>query len=262
MILGILLLSLIISVPVGATLESAFETRLEQYAYRAQDNEQASINETIQQAQATDKLALFVFGAQWCHDSVALADAFNSLELHTTLSEYYVVQFIDVGYLQDKHELVQSLGYPMYFGTPTVLVIEPNQRRLINENSIAQWANAASMTTTEMVQYFEDIVTNHNTINREHRVSADNEQLQQYTQHQVARLLAGYARLGPILAKYDAGIKSPAFIPLWQEVKEFRVALQAELLRLRQINRDMAYEGTVELTARDFPALSWEQTTP
>jgi len=93
--------------------------------YLPSDDSMAAVASVIASAKQSNKLALVILGANWCHDSRGLASRFHLEPMKTLIDESYEVIFVDVGYLNKGRNLIESLGSPAYYATPTVLIIDP-----------------------------------------------------------------------------------------------------------------------------------------
>ena len=93
------------------------------------------------------RLVLAVFGADWCHDSRALAGLLESERFAALLRANYEVVFIDAGVPQSGEgrnlDLAEQLGVSGIEGTPTVIVIGRSGGTL-NAETARSWRNVAS----------------------------------------------------------------------------------------------------------------------
>ncbi len=105
-------------------------------------------------ARESGKQLLVVLGGNWCHDSRALAARLYEEPLSTTIEAHYEILFVDVGYLQIGKDLITSLGIPVYYATPTVLIVDPVSGRVINAQNRHQWGDAANIGMAESLEYF------------------------------------------------------------------------------------------------------------
>ena len=110
------------------------------------DNAQA-LDQAIAQLEP-GRLVLAVFGANWCHDSRALAGWLTSPEFEQLLDAHFDVVFIDVGHPQTGEgrnlDLAARFGVTGIEGTPNLLVID-GEGALVNAPESARgWRNAAS----------------------------------------------------------------------------------------------------------------------
>ena len=91
---------------------------------------------------------LAVFGANWCHDSRALAGWLVSEDFETLLREHFELVFVDVGSPQTGEgrnlDLAARYGVSDIDGTPNLLVIDGSGALVNTPESAKDWRNAAS----------------------------------------------------------------------------------------------------------------------
>lgn len=112
------------------------------------------VEAALETARAEDKRLLLVLGANWCHDSRGLAHHFQDAELAATLEQHYVTRFIDVGWREANQDVSARFGVAAVYGTPTVLVIDPDSERLLNRAERSDWTSAASTPVEEARAWF------------------------------------------------------------------------------------------------------------
>ena len=120
------------------------------------DNEsdaKADVEMALERAVLSDNKLIIVMGANWCHDSRALAGWFETPRFARLLSKDYEVVFVDVGYKDRNIDIAQSYGIEKIKGTPTVLVVSP-EAQLLNPKSAPTWRNAASRDEDAIFDYF------------------------------------------------------------------------------------------------------------
>lgn len=224
---------------------------LPQYVFKPNPDLMLSIDKTQTKALKEDKLLLLVLGAQWCHDSTGLAENFSTTKMQTILTERFETLFIDVGYFEDRHNIVQRYGYPAYFGTPTVLVIDPKTHALLNRNTLPKWQNAHSIALNEYEQYFQTIGF------ESPRPVGTTAELDLFIQKQVKRLRNGFDYLRPIWQDVisEKSKDSALLSSVAEEVWHFRVQLQKDIHKLyaqatQNDHADLAYPV--------YQTLSWE----
>ncbi len=100
-----------------------------------------------EEARQTGSLVLAVFGANWCHDSRAMAGWLETERFRSLRTQYRVV-YIDSGTPQSGEgrnlDLAGNYGVTGIEGTPTVLVIAPDNPIALNAATAKSWRNAAS----------------------------------------------------------------------------------------------------------------------
>ncbi|MFT6086599.1 MAG: hypothetical protein ACI9UD_002624 [Glaciecola sp.] len=237
---------------------------LSYYVFTPTENPILQAETALSKALAENKYALIVLGAQWCHDSVGLAENFSTDEMQTVLADRYVTQFIDVAYLEDRRDITNLVGYPNYFATPSVFIVDPVSNTLINMDSLTEWQSAASVDLQVYIEQFsrfnqEETPTKPALINNMPPLEA-------FEAQQSERLQQGYRVLGPLLAISDVGDSSnmtgkerEQFVKLWREVKKFRTNLQANIHELRgvEIDDDELPQKLIDATPK---VQYWEQS--
>jgi hypothetical protein len=223
----------------------------------------ADVRQAISRARDSDKNALIVLGANWCHDSRALAARLHRSPLAEVIREHYELILVDVGFYEDRRALTQQFGVPNYYATPTVLIVDPASGRLINDEDRHTWGNADSIDMPSSVQYFEKWAMNEALA----ETAADSSRLRQlyaeidrFEEQLADRVAAGYALVGPMLAAYKAGNAPAEFDASWKELSGFRNAIPGDLRELRDEARRRVSEGEkdIQLQFPEYPLLSWE----
>lgn len=113
----------------------------------------AEVDSALTRAAADGQRVILVMGANWCHDSRGLAAHFASEAMQPVLNEHYEVVWVDVGMRHRNQDIAAQYGVPVFYGTPTVLVVDP-EMGLVNGDSVHDWANAHSRPTSDAVSYF------------------------------------------------------------------------------------------------------------
>ena len=227
----------------------------------------ADVQQALSRADDSDRLALVVLGANWCHDSRALASRLYSPPLADLIQQHYELVFVDVGFLDKGRDVVQQFGVPQFYATPTVLIIDPSNRALVNDEDRHIWANAYSIDMPSSVEYFEKWAKTDSVTDSVTYSAADSPQLQQlyaeidqFEQQLAERVAAGYAVVGPMLEAYKAGNEPEEFEASWNELRDFRMAIPDDIRELRDEaqQRASAGEKDVQLVFPEYPLLSWE----
>lgn len=112
---------------------------------------------TLAAAKAENKKALLVFGANWCHDSRALAAHFEKPRFQTLIQEKYKLIYVDVGQKDRNIDLAQKFGVEEIVGSPTVFVTN-SKGDVLNLETAPTWRNAASREEEDIWQYFRQFV--------------------------------------------------------------------------------------------------------
>ena len=107
----------------------------------------ADVDAALARASASGKRVLLVMGANWCHDSRALAGWLETPRFAALVAERYELVFVNVGLPQtgDGHNLgiAHRFGLEDIPGTPALLVLTADGKP-VNIDTAAGWRNAAS----------------------------------------------------------------------------------------------------------------------
>ncbi len=116
-------------------------------AYAVKADAAADVDAALTRAAAGGKRVLLVMGANWCHDSRALAGWLETPRFAALVAERYELVFVNVGMPQsgDGHNLdiARRFGLADFPGTPALLVLTP-EGKAMNLDTAASWRNAAS----------------------------------------------------------------------------------------------------------------------
>ena len=219
----------------------------------------------LSKALAENKYALIVLGAQWCHDSVGLAENFSTDEMQSVLTARYITQFIDVAYLEDRRDITNLVGYPNYFATPTVLIVDPASNTVINMDSLKEWQSADSVDKQTYIEQFSRF--NQGDAQSKPTLGNNMSSLAAFEAEQSERLQQGYKVLGPLLAASDieessnmTGKEREQLLKLWRKVKKFRINVQAHIHELRStaLDDEKLQQKLIDATPK---VQYWEQST-
>ena len=118
-------------------------------SYDAGIDAMAAVDAALVRAEARDTRVLVVLGANWCHDSRALAGWLETPRFAALVAARYELVFVNVGMPQtgDGHNLhvARRFGLETLPGTPAVLVLRADGSA-VNLDSAGSWRNAASRT--------------------------------------------------------------------------------------------------------------------
>ena len=227
----------------------------------------ADVQRALSRAEKSDRLALVVLGANWCHDSRALASRLHRPPLAEIIQQHYELVFVDVGFLDKGRAVTQQFGVAHFYATPTVLIIDPSNRALVNDEDRHIWGNAYSIDMSSSVRYFEKWAMSDPVADSPAYSGADSTQLtqlyaeiDQFEQQLAERVAAGYAVVGPMLAAYKAGNAPEEFDASWNELRDFRMAIPDDIRELRDGAQRRVSEGEedVQLVFPEYALLSWE----
>ena len=117
-------------------------------SYAVSNDAAGDVDAALLRAGEGDKRVLLVMGANWCHDSRALAGWLATERFASLIEERYELVFVNIGTPQsegDGHNLdiARRFGLDDLPGTPNVLVLTA-EGELVNGETATTWRNAAS----------------------------------------------------------------------------------------------------------------------
>lgn len=122
-------------------------------SYAVSDDAMGDVDAALASASQSDKRVLLVMGANWCHDSRALAGWLESERIAKLVEEKYELVFVNIGMPQrgDGHNLgiAKRFGLDDLPGTPNLLVLTA-EGELVNGDTATTWRNSASRSETEI----------------------------------------------------------------------------------------------------------------
>lgn len=105
----------------------------------------AAVDAALAKAGEEKKLLLLVMGANWCHDSRALASYLQQDTNAQMLAEHFVPVYVNVGLPQtgDGHNLAIATRFGLEVeGTPNMLVIQADGTMLNSAEDAHSWRTA------------------------------------------------------------------------------------------------------------------------
>lgn len=234
----------------SSAVNATSDEKLAQF-YKPSDSQPPTLSEAMKLAQTQDKLLLVLVGAGWCHDSLALADYFSSPRVKKTLSKGYIVYKINAQWLTDLTQELSQIHHPAYFGTPSLLIVDPVSQMVVNRDSVQRWQSAHSESMPALNKYLSLMR------NQRHWFVVNVPETQRLTvsefeKQQTMRLYRAYQLLGPMLESEKAGQAQPTLDAVWDEVRSYRYHLQKDLVNLYQ------YQADAPLILPEYPLMSWE----
>lgn len=115
----------------------------------------SDVDATLFAARKTNKNAMIVLGANWCHDSRALAGHFEKPRFQTLFDKEYELVYVDTGQKDRNIDIAQRFGLESVEGTPTVFIVSP-KGDVLNLESAPTWRNTATMEEDDVHRYFRD----------------------------------------------------------------------------------------------------------
>jgi hypothetical protein len=122
-------------------------------SYHVREDAAGDVDAALLRAAENDTRLLLVMGANWCHDSRALAGWLETERFSNLIAQEYELVFVNIGMPQsgDGHNLAiaQRFGLDDLPGTPNLLVITP-EGALLNPETATTWRDAASRSEDEI----------------------------------------------------------------------------------------------------------------
>jgi hypothetical protein len=118
----------------------------------------AAVDAALARTQTSGKRVIIIMGANWCHDSRALAGWFQTPRFKAMLDEKYEVVYVDAGIPQRRGQgrnqhLIKRFKGKKQQGTPYVMLLSPDGM-LLNREDARGWRNAASRNEDDIYSYF------------------------------------------------------------------------------------------------------------
>jgi hypothetical protein len=235
-IISLLIIFNLASCSIKPTNTASVELPL-QYQFLPSNTVKQDIDSKLLRAKENNKKLLLVLGAQWCHDSKGLATTFNTEKMQALISTQYELLFVDVGYLNQGFDVMKRFGMPIYYGTPTVMIIEPSSEKLLNSDSMAQWFSADSIEPSHYHAYFNEMAkkTPDGKLDNSIRLQEYYQKIEAIEAIQATRIKNAYTILGPALKDYkENNIKfSDELTAHWQQIQKLRYQLPKDITSLK-----------------------------
>lgn len=121
----------------------------------------AAMAAALADAAQSGRSAVLVFGGDWCHDSVALAQVLTSAAFKAEFGAAYSVTFIDVGVPQTDNgrniELLARFKVKQLKGTPAMFVVGPDGKLRNKRKDALSWRNAHSRGAAATLDWFRKL---------------------------------------------------------------------------------------------------------
>ena len=257
------IISLVICSGLVVACASAVETDSDGRLFTPSADPLVDVQQALVRANDGDRLALVVLGANWCHDSRALASRLYRPPLAELIQHHYELVFVDVGFYEQGREVVQQFGMAHYYATPTVLIIDPSSGQMVNNEDHYVWSHADAIDMPSSVRYFEEWANSMSFVDplaKYAQFQQLNAEIDQFERQLAERVAAGYAVVGPMLEATVAGNRPDDFDARWDELAKFRIAIPGDIHELRNEAGRRVFEGekNIKLVFPEYPLLSWE----
>ena len=222
------------------------------------------VEDTLARAKESNKLALIILGADWCHDSRALVNNLNDPAMKDLLAENYEVTLVDVEFFEHGLDIVHRFGQPTIIATPTVLIIDPMSEKLVNSHNMHQFKDAEAMGLEKTLGYFNTMHSSDNQIlpiTSNGNVALDKllTEISAFETKVAERIEVGFQQMVPFL-KMAPSERPKEFMALWMELRPLRYNITDQMAALRKqaLERTQAGETDVVLTYPIYKSFSWE----
>lgn len=129
--------------------------------YDQKADARAAMDAALADAAQSGRSAVLVFGGDWCHDSVALAEVLTSDAFKAEFGAGYSVTFIDVGVPQTGKgrniELLARFKVKQLKGTPAMFVVGPDGALRNKRKDALSWRNAHSRGAAATLAWFRKL---------------------------------------------------------------------------------------------------------
>jgi len=258
--LMILLIFAVSPVSAGAALAQDHDERVN-YFTNSKDVK-GDVKATVKKAKSNNKLALIIMGANWCHDTRSLMESLDDPAMKTALEGYEVTR-VNMDQYDDALKVVKNYGKATVYETPTVMIIDPKTKKLVNSHTMHQWRDAYKMSLEEKVAYFETMkdLANHAKKSpnvKDSVLKASLKDITAFEAKHAARIEAVYGKFIRYVED-DVEGRPENFNDLWGELWGLRSTLTDDVARLR--SEAMAQHASGKAIAVTYPKyekFSWE----
>lgn len=240
---------------------SSSEEHASKLSYKPSSNAMADVEATLAKAKTNGKLAMVIMGANWCHDSMAFLRKLESAEMQELVANRYEYAIVDVGYLEHGSEIIQRFGKPVIYGTPTVLIINPQNNQLLNNQNTHRWRDADSISLEDTVSYFASLPV------AGEAATTDNPKLKKlyseidlFEKEQSERVYRGFNLIGPMI-NLSKSERPEGFYDYWGQLRDFRYQITKDLtaLKTEAEKRVAAGEENISLSFPTYEPFDWEK---
>lgn len=144
-----------LAAPISPSAKQAATAHPEASPFDPKANAKADVEAALTRAAANGKLTLIIMGANWCHDSRALAGWFETPRFAGMIAARYELAYVDVGYRDRNIDIAKRFGFKSLKGTPTVLIVD-SKGRLLNRKDAPTWRNASTRSEDKIYRAFAE----------------------------------------------------------------------------------------------------------
>ncbi|MEQ1538760.1 MAG: thioredoxin family protein [Sphingorhabdus sp.] len=147
--------ALLLASPLPSAAKEVEVGQPEASPYDAKADAKAEVDAALARAKTGNRMAIIVMGANWCHDSRALAGWFAQPRFAAMIVSRYELVYVDVGYKDRNIDIARRFGLKSIKGTPTVMIVNGNGK-LLNKKDAPTWRNAASRSEQAIYKAFAE----------------------------------------------------------------------------------------------------------
>jgi thiol-disulfide isomerase/thioredoxin len=132
-------------------------------AYFADRDAPADVENALTRAKQSGKTVVVIMGANWCHDSVALAGWLDTPRFMDLMRDRFIIVYVDAGTPQlgkgRNLDIAKRFGIAKVRSTPLLMLVSPDGERLNSRKDAIGWRNAASRSEDEIFRYFAEFTS-------------------------------------------------------------------------------------------------------
>jgi thiol-disulfide isomerase/thioredoxin len=144
-----------VATPVTKLDSATAEAHPEASPFNPKATANADVDAALSRAAVKGKYVLIVMGANWCHDSRALAGWFETPRFAGMIAARYELVYVDVGYKDRNIDIARRFGFKSLKGTPTVLIVD-GEGDLLNKKDAPTWRNASTRSEGDIYRAFAE----------------------------------------------------------------------------------------------------------
>ena len=116
------------------------------HPYDENANGDAAVAAAFARAAKSGKRVFIDFGGNWCGDCVVLANFLELPEVKPVMAAHFEFVSVDVGRENKNLQIPARFGVDLKGGVPTVLIVEPDGKTIVDSGHIAALEDARHMT--------------------------------------------------------------------------------------------------------------------
>ena len=132
-----------IAVHIGTMAELPIVTM---HPYDENADADAAMAAALARAHKSGKRVFIDFGGNWCTDCVVLANFLELPEVKPVMAAHFEFVSVDVGRENKNLQIPAHFGVDLKGGVPTVLIVEPDGKTVVDSGHIAALEDARHMT--------------------------------------------------------------------------------------------------------------------